>query len=167
MTRYIQWFKDLGMNDVAVVGGKNASLGEMIANLANAGISVPDGFATTADAFREHLSANDLERRINDALTTLDTDDMEALTSTGAAVRQWVIEQPLPEGLVNAVTDAWQVINAAAGGDASVAVRSSATAEDLPEASFAGQQETFLNVNTLDEVLVRIREVYALSLIHI
>ena len=161
MTQYIQWFKDLGMNDVATVGGKNASLGEMIANLANAGISVPDGFATTADAFREHLASDNLEKRINDALTTLDTDDMEALSSTGAAVRQWVVEQPLPEGLVNAVTDAWQTINASAGGEASVAVRSSATAEDLPEASFAGQQETFLNVKTLDDVLVRIREVYA------
>lgn len=161
MTPYIQWFKDLGMNDVPVVGGKNASLGEMIANLANAGISVPDGFATTADAFREHLQANALESRINDALTNLDTDDMDALSSTGASVRQWVMDAPLPEGLVLAVSDAWQQINESAGGDASVAVRSSATAEDLPEASFAGQQETFLNVKTLDEVLLRIREVFA------
>jgi len=149
------------MNDVPVVGGKNASLGEMIANLANAGISVPDGFATTADAFREHLQANALESRINDALTNLDTDDMDALSSTGASVRQWVMDAPLPEGLVLAVSDAWQQINESAGGDASVAVRSSATAEDLPEASFAGQQETFLNVKTLDEVLLRIREVFA------
>ena len=161
MTQYIQWFKDLGMNDVPVVGGKNASLGEMIANLANAGISVPDGFATTADAFREHLQANALETRINDALKNLDTDDMDALSSTGASVRQWVMDEPLPEGLVAAVSDAWQQINESAGGDASVAVRSSATAEDLPEASFAGQQETFLNVKTLDDVLLRIREVFA------
>ena len=161
MTQYIRWFKDLGMHDVPVVGGKNASLGEMIANLANAGISVPDGFATTADAFREHLQANGLEKRINDALTTLDTDDMDALSSTGAAVRQWVMDEPLPEGLVAAVGDAWTRINESAGGDASVAVRSSATAEDLPEASFAGQQETFLNVKTLDDVLLRIREVFA------
>lgn len=161
MAQYIQWFKELGMNDVPSVGGKNASLGEMIANLANAGISVPDGFATTADAFREHLSVNNLEKRINDALDSLDTDDMDALASTGAMVRQWVIEQPLPDGLTSAVSEAWEQIKASAGGEASVAVRSSATAEDLPEASFAGQQETFLNVKTLDDVLLKIREVYA------
>ena len=161
MTQYIQWFKDLGMDDVPVVGGKNASLGEMIANLANAGISVPDGFATTADAFREHLQVSGLDQRINEALINLDTDDMDALTRTGADVRQWVMDEPLPEKLVSAVGEAWQVINASAGGEASVAVRSSATAEDLPEASFAGQQETFLNVKSLDDVLLRIREVFA------
>ncbi len=161
MTQYIQWFKNLGMHDVPSVGGKNASLGEMIANLANAGISVPDGFATTADAFREHLQANGLEARINDALTGLDTDDMDALTRTGAMIRQWVIDEPLPQGLADAVSEAWATINESAGGSASVAVRSSATAEDLPEASFAGQQETFLNVKTLDDVLLRIREVFA------
>ena len=161
MTQYIQWFKDLGMDDVPVVGGKNASLGEMIANLSNAGISVPDGFATTADAFREHLQSNNLESRINEALISLDTNDMDALSQTGAKVRQWVIDAPLPDALVTEVTQAWTLINESAGGDASVAVRSSATAEDLPEASFAGQQETYLNVKTLDDVLVRIREVYA------
>ncbi|MFK7860651.1 MAG: phosphoenolpyruvate synthase [Granulosicoccus sp.] len=161
MTTYIQWFKDLGMHDVPVVGGKNASLGEMIANLANVGISVPDGFATTADAFREHLQVSGLDQRINEALINLDTDDMDALTRTGASVRQWVMDEPLPKGLVAAVSDAWKAINESAGGGASVAVRSSATAEDLPEASFAGQQETFLNVKTLDDVLVRIREVFA------
>jgi len=161
VTQYIQWFKDLGMDDVPVVGGKNASLGEMIANLANAGISVPDGFATTADAFREHLQVSGLDQRINEALINLDTDDMDALTRTGADVRQWVMDEPLPEKLVSAVGEAWQVINASAGGEASVAVRSSATAEDLPEASFAGQQETFLNVKSLDDVLLRIREVFA------
>jgi len=161
VTQYIQWFKDLGMDDVPVVGGKNASLGEMIANLANAGISVPDGFATTADAFREHLQVSGLDQRINQALINLDTDDMDALTRTGADVRQWVMDEPLPEKLVSAVGEAWQVINASAGGEASVAVRSSATAEDLPEASFAGQQETFLNVKSLDDVLLRIREVFA------
>jgi len=117
--------------------------------------------ATTADAFREHLSVNNLEKRINDALDSLDTDDMDALASTGAMVRQWVIEQPLPDGLTSAVSEAWEQIKASAGGEASVAVRSSATAEDLPEASFAGQQETFLNVKTLDDVLLKIREVYA------
>lgn len=161
MTQYIQWFKDLGMNDVPIVGGKNASLGEMIANLSNAGIQVPDGFATTADAFREHLQVSGLEKRINARLDILDTEDMVALAQTGAEIRQWVEEAPLPEGLVSAVTQAFETISQASGGDVSVAVRSSATAEDLPEASFAGQQETFLNVKTLPDVLQRIREVFA------
>lgn len=149
------------MNDVPVVGGKNASLGEMIANLANAGISVPDGFATTADAFREHLQVSGLDARINACLDSLDTDDMQALAQTGAQIRQWVVETPLPKGLVSAVSDAWELICQNTGGTPSVAVRSSATAEDLPEASFAGQQETFLNVQSLDDVLHRIREVFA------
>lgn len=161
MTQYIQWFKELGMDDVPVVGGKNASLGEMIANLANAGIAVPDGFATTADAFREHLQVSGLDKRINEVLDSLDTNDMDALASSGAMIRQWVEETPLPTGLVDAVSEAWNVISDGAGGDVSVAVRSSATAEDLPEASFAGQQETFLNVRTLDDVLLRIKEVFA------
>lgn len=161
MTQYIQWFKELGMNDVPVVGGKNASLGEMIANLSNAGISVPDGFATTADAFREHLQFSGLDKRINDRLDSLDTNDMQALTQTGAMIRQWVVEADLPEGLISAVSDAWETLNSQAGGKLSVAVRSSATAEDLPEASFAGQQETYLNVCTLEDVLHRIREVFA------
>ena len=161
MTQYIQWFKDLGMHDVPVVGGKNASLGEMIANLSGVGISVPDGFATTADAFREHLQSDNLEQRINSTLDKLDTDDMQALASTGASIRQWVMDQPLPQGLVDAVSDAWQRLSQDSTGDISVAVRSSATAEDLPEASFAGQQETFLNVKTLDDVLHRIVEVFA------
>lgn len=149
------------MNDVPVVGGKNASLGEMIANLSNAGIEVPDGFATTADAFREHLQVSGLEKRINARLDDLDTDDMTALAQTGAEIRQWVEDAPLPEGLVTAVTQAFDTISQASNGDVSVAVRSSATAEDLPEASFAGQQETFLNVQTLPDVLQRIREVFA------
>ena len=161
MTQYIQWFKELGMDDVPVVGGKNASLGEMIANLSNAGIQVPDGFATTADAFREHLQVSGLEKRINDRLDKLDTEDMAALAQTGAEIRQWVEDAPLPEGLVTAVTQAWDTIVSETTGEVSVAVRSSATAEDLPEASFAGQQETFLNVKTLPDVLQRIREVFA------
>lgn len=161
MTQYIQWFRDLGMDDVPVVGGKNASLGEMIANLSNVGIQVPDGFATTADAFREHLQVSGLEKRINARLDNLDTDDMAALAHTGAEIRKWVEDAPLPEGLVSAVTHAFETISQASNGDVSVAVRSSATAEDLPEASFAGQQETFLNVKTLPDVLQRIREVFA------
>lgn len=161
MTQYIRWFKELGMDDVPFVGGKNASLGEMIANLSNAGISVPDGFATTADAFREHLQVNSLDDRINAKLDKLDTDDVHALAQTGAEIRQWVMDTPLPDGLISAVSTAWETINQGGGGAVSVAVRSSATAEDLPEASFAGQQETFLNVKTLPDVLQRIREVFA------
>lgn len=161
MTQYIQWFKELGMHDVPDVGGKNASLGEMIANLSKVGIRVPDGFATTADAFREHLQVSGLNERINERLDHLDTDDMQALAQTGKEIRQWVVETPLPEKLVEAVTAAWDTLCAETKGDVSVAVRSSATAEDLPEASFAGQQETFLNVKSLPEVLDRIREVFA------
>lgn len=161
MTQYIQWFKDLGIDDVPVVGGKNASLGEMIANLATAGIRVPDGFATTADAFREHIQVSGLDTRINALLDDLDTNDVKALAQTGAQIRQWVMDTPLPQGLIDAVGDAWTRINEEAVGDLSVAVRSSATAEDLPEASFAGQQETFLNVQSLPDVLLRIREVFA------
>jgi len=161
MTQYIQWFKELGMDDVPVVGGKNASLGEMIANLSTVGIRVPDGFATTADAFREHIQVSGLDKRINALLDVLDTDDMQALASTGSQIRQWVMDTPLPEGLTAAVGEAWERINRESVGELSVAVRSSATAEDLPEASFAGQQETFLNVKTLPDVLLRIREVFA------
>jgi len=161
MTQYIQWFKELGMDDVPVVGGKNASLGEMIANLSTVGIRVPDGFATTADAFREHIQVSGLDKRINALLDDLDTDDMQALASTGSQIRQWVMDTPLPEGLSAAVGEAWERINKEYVGELSVAVRSSATAEDLPEASFAGQQETFLNVKTLPDVLLRIREVFA------
>lgn len=161
MTRYIRWFRDLGMNDVPTVGGKNASLGEMIAGLASADVRVPDGFATTADAFREHLQIDGLGDRINASLEKLDTEDMQALADTGARIRRWVEDTPLPEGLVQAVSEGWQTICEQAGADVSVAVRSSATAEDLPEASFAGQQETFLNVQSLDMVLQRIREVFA------
>ena len=161
MTQYIKWFNELGMHDVANVGGKNASLGEMIRNLASAGIRVPDGFATTADAFREHLQADRLDKRIDQAVTGLDTDDVQALARTGADVRAWIMDTPLSGALTQAVSDAWQTLCDQAGGEVSVAVRSSATAEDLPEASFAGQQETFLNVQTLDDVLLRIREVFA------
>jgi len=158
----IQWFRELGMDDVPTVGGKNASLGEMIQNLTAAGIHVPDGFATTADAFRDHLSAHQLDTRIIEALEGLDTNDVVKLAEVGEKIRQWIIEAPLPEALVNDVSAAWDTLcKGSPDGSVAVAVRSSATAEDLPEASFAGQQETFLNVTTLDEVFTRIREVFA------
>jgi pyruvate,water dikinase len=159
MSRVI-WFQELGMGDVPRVGGKNASLGEMIGALDAAGVRVPGGFATTADAYREFIQANDLEQRIAGALATLDVDDVAALARVGADIRRWMVEAPLGEGLESEVREAFAAL---AGDDAglAVAVRSSATAEDLPEASFAGQQETFLNVRGIDEVLTRIREVFA------
>lgn len=158
---YIRWFKDLGMGDVGDVGGKNASLGEMIKNLSAAGITVPNGFATTADAFRTFLHQSGLDTRIQDALAPLDVGDTQQLARTGEQIRQWIIETPLPNALEQAISDAYAYMTANAGGAISVAVRSSATAEDLPEASFAGQQETYLNVTSLDDVLVKVREVFA------
>lgn len=147
------------MNDVPVVGGKNASLGEMISNLASAGISVPGGFATTADAFRDFLSHNQLDDKINNLLKDFDVEDVDELEKIGKQIRSLVMETPFPDKLEQAVRDAYTELQQ--GGEISVAVRSSATAEDLPEASFAGQQETFLNVIGIDHVLDRIKEVFA------
>lgn len=162
MASTIKWFRELGMQDVPTVGGKNASLGEMIQNLTAADIHVPDGFATTAAAFQDHLSANQLDQRIIDALDGLDTNDTIKLASIGEQIRQWIVDTPLPDALVADVSAAWEALcEGSPDGSIAVAVRSSATAEDLPEASFAGQQETFLNVTSLDEVFKRISEVFA------
>jgi len=157
----IIWFENLGMDDVEQVGGKNASLGEMISNLAETGVSVPDGFATTAHAFREFIRYSRLDQRIDPLLAKLDVDDVEALAEAGRTIRQWVVETPLPEALQNAVVHAYQKMTRASGVEPAVAVRSSATAEDLPDASFAGQQETFLNVRGIDDVLISIKQVFA------
>lgn len=148
------------MGDVDRVGGKNASLGEMISNLASLGVSVPGGFATTSLAFREFLSSNDLSVKINDALTKLDVDDVNALAKTGAEIRQWVLDAPLPEKLNLALESAYTKL-LDGNSDMAVAVRSSATAEDLPDASFAGQQETFLNIVGIDNVKLAVKEVFA------
>ncbi|MGB1557222.1 MAG: phosphoenolpyruvate synthase [Oceanococcaceae bacterium] len=153
------WFSQLGMNDVETVGGKNASLGEMISQLAGAGVSVPDGFATTAAAYREFLAHDGLADKIHSALSTLDPEDVQALMQTGAQIRGWVEQQPFPPALEADIRAAFEQLQE--GGDISVAVRSSATAEDLPEASFAGQQETFLNVRGIDAVLAAIKQVFA------
>ncbi len=162
MASTIKWFRELGMQDVPTVGGKNASLGEMIQNLTAAGIHVPDGFATTAAAFQDHLASNQLDQRIIDALNGLDTNDTIKLAAVGEQIRQWIMDTPLPSALVTDVTQAWQTLcEGSPDGSIAVAVRSSATAEDLPEASFAGQQETFLNVTSLDDVFKRISEVFA------
>ena len=149
------------MGDLEQVGGKNASLGEMISHLASAGVNVPGGFATTADAFREFLAATGLDRRIEERLRHLETDDTRALAEAGGEIRRWIVETPLPDALDAAIREAWSEMQSRFGEDIAVAVRSSATAEDLPDASFAGQQETFLNVRGLDAVLEKIREVFA------
>jgi len=160
MERQIICFNQLGMQDVDRVGGKNASLGEMISHLDRVGVKVPDGFATTADAFREYLQYNRLDRQIAELLEGLDSDDVRALTLTGAAIRQQVVAGQFPPPLEQAIREAFAELEAG-DAQASFAVRSSATAEDLPEASFAGQQETFLNVHGIDGVLEAIRHVFA------
>ncbi|WP_442597949.1 phosphoenolpyruvate synthase [Parapusillimonas sp. JC17] len=156
---YVVSFEQLRMTDVDSVGGKNASLGEMISQLAGAGVRVPGGFATTADAFREFLKSTSLDQRIADRLTTLDSEDVRELASAGAEIRQWIIDTPFPAALEQAIRKAFAELDA--DGKGSFAVRSSATAEDLPDASFAGQQETYLNVVGIEEVLEKIRHVFA------
>lgn len=159
--RYVVPFEDLRMTDVESVGGKNASLGEMISQLAHAGVRVPGGFATTALAFRDFLAAGGLTERINARLAALDVDDVKALAACGAEIRRWVEEAPLPERLEREIREHYQRLLDESSGEISVAVRSSATAEDLPDASFAGQQETYLNVVGIEAVLERIRHVFA------
>jgi pyruvate,water dikinase len=162
LTAHVLWLHQLRLSDLAQVGGKNSSLGEMIGNLSGLGVSVPGGFATTADAFKEFVAFNDLSKRIFDRLATLDVEDVDALVAAGKQIRGWVIEAPLQPALEQAIREAYKQLCAEAGApDVAVAVRSSATAEDLPDASFAGQQETFLNVVGIEDVLHRIREVFA------
>ena len=159
----ILWFTELGMDDLAQVGGKNASLGEMVSHLSDAGVSVPGGFATTADAYRAFLAADGLYDRIRAAVEALDVDDVAELARVGATVREWIERQPLPSDVERDVREAYASLVAADPQPESVswAVRSSATAEDLPDASFAGQQETFLNISGIDNVLDAIRRVFA------
>ncbi|RFF28675.1 MULTISPECIES: phosphoenolpyruvate synthase [unclassified Wenzhouxiangella] len=161
MSEYILWLDELGMGDLDQVGGKNASLGEMIKHLSDLGVSVPGGFATTADAFRKFLEQSGLAERIGETLETLDADDTRALAKAGSEIRQWIMDTPLPEDLEQGIRDAYVQMQERYGGDLAVAVRSSATAEDLPDASFAGQQETFLNVCGIDAVLEKIHAVFA------
>jgi pyruvate, water dikinase len=157
----VLWFKQLGMHDVELVGGKNASLGEMIQHLGKAGVSVPNGFATTAAAYREFLAHEGLADRINAELAALNVDDVVALAKTGKAIREAVMKAPFPAALEAEIRTAYSQLLSEAGVEISVAVRSSATAEDLPDASFAGQQETFLNVRGIDDVLAKMKEVFA------
>ncbi|MGH8321072.1 MAG: PEP/pyruvate-binding domain-containing protein, partial [Gammaproteobacteria bacterium] len=158
---YVINFEHLGMRDVDRVGGKNASLGEMLSHLTPLGVSVPGGFATTAEAYREFLAHNKLATRINKELARLNVDDVVALADTGARIRQWIMELPFPAALAQSIRTAYETLIRQSGKEISVAVRSSATAEDMPDASFAGQQETFLNVRGIDDVLRTVKEVFA------
>lgn len=160
MQDYIVWFDQLGMNDVERVGGKNASLGEMISHLSSLNVRVPGGFATTSKAYWEFLSANGLTEKINHALAKLDVNDVNALARVGAEIRSWVMDAPFPDALNKSLEGAFAQLQDG-NVELSVAVRSSATAEDLPEASFAGQQETFLNVKGIEQVKKSVKEVFA------
>ena len=155
------WLDKLRLDDLAQVGGKNSSLGEMIGNLAQLGVSVPGGFATTAQAFKDFIEYEGLADRIQQRLSTLNVDHVSELTKAGTEIRQWLIDNPLQPALDEAVRVAYRKMCADAGGEVAVAVRSSATAEDLPDASFAGQQETFLNVTGEDDVIHKVKEVFA------
>ncbi|MDQ3038640.1 MAG: phosphoenolpyruvate synthase, partial [Pseudomonadota bacterium] len=167
MIKNVLWLQDLRLSDLAQVGGKNSSLGEMIGELSALGVSVPGGFATTADAFQAFIAHNDLHARIYDKLATVDVEDVPALTAAGALIRGWVMDAPLQPELDADIRTAYAKLCADHGGtvsngnDVAVAVRSSATAEDLPDASFAGQQETFLNVTGADDVVRKVKEVFA------
>ncbi|MCM2336369.1 MAG: phosphoenolpyruvate synthase, partial [Pseudomonas sp.] len=167
MNENILWLHELRLTDLARVGGKNSSLGEMIGHLAGLGVSVPGGFATTAEAFKAFIAHNHLHERIYDKLAQLDVEDVRALTAAGAEIRGWVIDAPLQDDLDRDIRTAYARLCAENGGaasdgnDVAVAVRSSATAEDLPDASFAGQQETFLNVTGADDVVHKVKEVFA------
>lgn len=159
MQAYVIPFQSLGLNDIPEVGGKNASLGEMIANLSSSGVQVPGGFATTAQAYRDFLAHGGLDKRIEALLEKLNVEDVTALAEAGRMIRGWIVDAPLPDRLEQEVRTHYAML--AGESDASFAVRSSATAEDLPDASFAGQQETFLNIHGIDNILHAIREVFA------
>ncbi|HVH33451.1 MAG TPA: phosphoenolpyruvate synthase [Tahibacter sp.] len=162
MSDLVLWLDNLRLSDLGKVGGKNSSLGEMIGNLAKLGVSVPGGFATTAHAFQQFIAQSGLAERIQQRLADLDVENVDELTRAGAEIRSWVVETPLIPAFDREVRDAYAKLSRDAGGeDVSVAVRSSATAEDLPDASFAGQQETFLNVTGADDVVHKVKEVFA------
>ncbi|TXI20646.1 MAG: phosphoenolpyruvate synthase [Nitrosomonas sp.] len=163
MTEYIAWLDQLTMDDINLVGGKNASLGEMISHLSRAGVKVPTGFATTTKAYRDFLASNGLTDRINQLLNKLNVNDINALTVTGQTIREWILNATLPDVILNAIAHAYEqlVANDHTSEEVSFAVRSSATAEDLADASFAGQQETLLNVRGIDQIIAAIKVVFA------
>ncbi len=160
MSKYVLQFNQLTLNDIAHVGGKNASLGEMISQLISVGVKVPTGFAVTAGAYRKFLLHNALDEQINQHLEKLDIEDISLLQETGHSIRQLIIDTAIPKFIQDEIEQTFNEMEASTA-DLSVAVRSSATAEDLPDASFAGQQETFLNVRGIGDVLKAIKEVYA------
>ena len=160
-TPYVIFFEKLGRDDVAIVGGKNSSLGEMIQNLTQLGVKAPPGFATTSKAYRDFLSDNNLDKQLAALLKDLDVEDLAALADKGAKARQLILNGTFSEKFTQELKQAYDVLSQRLSGDFTVAVRSSATAEDLPEASFAGQQETFLNVHGFDEIVQKIKEVFA------
>lgn len=159
--KYILWFDEINLTDLPQVGGKNSSLGEMISSLSDSGVSVPGGFATTSDAFWAFIHQNKLDKKINDVLNELNVHDVIALQKAGKEIRQWVLDATLPEKLEQDIRQAYQQLIKTYGADASYAVRSSATAEDLADASFAGQQETYLNIQGEDAILKAIQAVFA------
>ncbi|MEK7416570.1 MAG: phosphoenolpyruvate synthase [Pseudomonadota bacterium] len=161
VSSHVLWYSKLRMHDVEIVGGKNASLGEMISNLAASGVKVPNGYATTAEAYREFLKHEGLDARISAQLKALNVDDVQALAATGKSIREAVVKAPFPAQLEKEIRAAYDELVKESGSEISVAVRSSATAEDLPDASFAGQQETFLNVVGIESVLHKMKEVFA------
>ncbi len=154
-------FEQLRNTDVGSVGGKNASLGEMISQLKAKGVRVPTGFATTAHAFREFLAQDGLDKKINDLLDALNADDTQALAICGAKIRGWMMDAPFPPALNAAIAENYALLTQNSAAGTTFAVRSSATAEDLPDASFAGQQESFLNIHGLDNIMHAIKEVFA------
>lgn len=161
MVSHVIPFENLRNSDVPSVGGKNASLGEMISQLSAKGVRVPTGFATTADAYREFLSQNDLDKKINGLLDKLNADDTQALAKCGSQIRQWIMEAEFPPALHAAIAENYTKLIERSAPGTTFAVRSSATAEDLPDASFAGQQESFLNIHGLDNISHAIKEVFA------
>ena len=161
MIKHIIPLHELNMNDVPIVGGKNASLGEMLQNLSELGVQVPSGFATTADAYNEFIAHDGLAERIESTLKTLDVDDVDALQVAGDKIRNWIMNVPFPSIFEEKIDAAYQALEDEYGSDVSWAVRSSATAEDMPDASFAGQQETYLNVAGIDNIKIAIRKVFA------
>src|SRR5690554_6110225 len=159
--QYIRLFSELSIDDIELVGGKNASLGEMYRELAPKGVKVPNGFATTSAAYRYFMKHNDLETRIATELSTLDTEDTEALAVTGSKIRHWIIEADIPDDLADEIERAYRQMEEEYEPGVDVAVRSSATAEDLPDASFAGQQETHLNISGTGDLLHSVRQIFA------
>src|SRR3970282_1433483 len=159
--RYIRPFSELGIKDIPLVGGKNASLGEMYRHLSSEGVRVPNGFATTSEAYWNYLEHNKLKQLIQDRLKNLDLRNLAQLEQAGADIRQAIMNGEMPPALVAEITSAYESLAKEYGPDPDVAVRSSATAEDLPTASFAGQQDTFLNIRGLKDLLFTCRRVFA------